>query len=64
MGGAGFHPSTVWVWVKIKPPGDRLSLSWVPFTRVPCWVPIVDPQPYGPEDVSTRHTKRIPAKVL
>ena len=35
----------MWVWVKITPPGDRLFLSWVPFARVPFWVPIFDPQP-------------------
>ena len=35
----------MWVWVKIKPAGDRLFSSWAPFTRVPCWVPMFDPQP-------------------
>ena len=35
-----------WVWVKIKPPGDRRFSSLVPFTRVPFWgYPIFDPQP-------------------
>ena len=33
------------MWVKIKPPWDRRFLSLVPFTRVPFWVPIFDPQP-------------------
>ena len=34
-----------WVWVKIKPPGDRKFWSLVPFTRFPFKVPIFDPQP-------------------
>ena len=38
------HP--IWLWVKIKPPGDRRFWSIFPFTRVPFWAPIVDPQPY------------------
>ena len=29
----------IWVWLKIKPPGDRRFWSMVPFTRVPFWVP-------------------------
>ena len=33
------------LWVKIKPPGDRRFWSLVPFSRVPFWVPIFDPQP-------------------
>ena len=35
--------SSMWVWVKIKPPGgpeDHRSESLFPFTRVPLWVPI------------------------
>ena len=28
----------MWVWVKIKPPGDRTFQSMLPFTRVPFWV--------------------------
>ena len=35
------------VWVKIKPPKDHRFWSMLPLTRVPFWVPIVDPQPYG-----------------
>ena len=31
---------------QIKPPGDHRFYSLVPFTRVPFWVPIFDPQPY------------------
>ena len=34
-----------WVWVKIKPPGDRRFWSRFPFTRVPFEVPIFDPHP-------------------
>ena len=36
----------LWVWVKIKPPGDRRFESLFPFTRVTCWVPIFDPHPF------------------
>ena len=36
----------VWVWVKIKPPGDRRFWSMFPFTMIPFWVHIFDPQPY------------------
>ena len=36
----------IWVWVKIKPPGDRRFWSMFPLTRVPFEVPILDPQPY------------------
>ena len=35
-----------WVWVKVKPPRG-------PFTRVPFWVPIFDPQPHVTEISST-----------
>ena len=31
----------------IKPPGDRRFWSMLPFTKVPFWVPIFDPQPHG-----------------
>ena len=31
---------------KFKPPGDRRFESMFPFTMVPFWVPIFDPQPY------------------
>ena len=41
--------STTWVWVKIKPPGDRRLLSLFPFTRVPVGVPIFVPQPRVPD---------------
>ena len=34
-----------WVWVKIKPPGDRRCWSMFPLARVPFGVPIFDPQP-------------------
>ena len=34
-----------WVWVKIKPLGDRRFWSMFPLTRVPFGVPILDPQP-------------------
>ena len=37
----------IWVWVKIQPPGDRGFWSMLPLTRVPFWVPICDPHPYG-----------------
>ena len=37
---------TTWVWVKIKPPGDRRFWSMFPLTRVPFGgYPIFDPQP-------------------
>ena len=29
----------------INPPGDRRFESMFPSTRIPCWVPIFDPQP-------------------
>ena len=35
-----------WVWVKMKPPGDRRFWSMLPLTRVPFGVPIFDPQPH------------------
>ena len=35
----------IWVWVKIKPQGDRSFKSLFPYTRVPCRAPIFDPQP-------------------
>ena len=35
----------VWVWVKTRSPGDRRFSSLFPFTRVPFWVPILDPHP-------------------
>ena len=35
----------IWVWVKLKPIGDRRFWSIFPFARVPFWVPIFDPQP-------------------
>ena len=44
--GAVTRRSFIWVWVKIKPPGD----SMFPFTRVSFWVHIFDPQPF---DVSS-----------
>ena len=34
-----------WVWVKMKPPGDRRFWSMCTLTRVPFGVPIFDPQP-------------------
>ena len=43
---------TIWVWVKIKPPGDHTFWSMLPLTRVPFWVPIFDPQPYKVERVT------------
>ena len=36
-----------WVWVKSNPPGDRRFWSMFPFTRIPFWVHIFDPQPNG-----------------
>ena len=36
----------IWV-VKTKPPGDRRFWSLLPLTRVPFWVPMFDPQPFG-----------------
>ena len=36
----------IWVWVKIKPPGDRRFWSMFPLTRVPFGVPIFDPLPF------------------
>ena len=38
---------STWVWVNIKPPEDRRFWSMYLFTRVPFWVPIFDPQPFG-----------------
>ena len=44
---AAFEPiGKTWVWVKIKPPGDRRFWSMLPVTRVLFWVPIFDPQPH------------------
>ena len=40
------YPSSIWVWVKIKPPKNHRFYSLVPFTRVPFWVPVFDPQPF------------------
>ena len=40
--GSDRFPST-WVWVQMKPPGDRRLQSLAPFTRVPFWVRISDP---------------------
>ena len=37
--------TAIWVWVKIKPPGDRRFWSMFPLTRVPFWVQIFDPPP-------------------
>ena len=34
-----------WVWVKIKPPGDRRF--WSTYQGKPFWVPILDPPPTG-----------------
>ena len=32
----------IWVWVKIKPPGDKSRFwSMIPFTRIPFWVHIL-----------------------
>ena len=31
----------MWVWVKMKPPGDQMF----PLTRAPFWAPLFDPQP-------------------
>ena len=39
---------SMWVWVKLKPPGDHRFLSLFPFTRVPFW----EPQPC---DVPSTH---------
>ena len=36
-----------WVWVKIKPTGDRRFWSMFPLARVPFWVPMFDPQPFA-----------------
>ena len=36
----------IWVRVNIKTPRDRRCLSMFPFTRVPFWVPIFEPQPF------------------
>ena len=36
----------IWVWVTIKPTGDRRFWSMFPLTRVPFGVPIFDPQPF------------------
>ena len=36
----------IWVWVKIKPPGDRRFWPTLPLVWVPVWVRIFDPQPY------------------
>ena len=44
-----------WVWVKIKPPGDRRFWSMLPLTRVPFWVPILDPLPNGGHSSTTAH---------
>ena len=41
-----FVAEYIWVWVKIKPSGDRRFWSFLLFTRVPFWVPIPDPQPF------------------
>ena len=43
--------TNIWVWVKIKPPGDcgfysLVLFTLVLFTRVPLWVLVFDPQPY------------------
>ena len=35
--------TVIWVWVNIKPPGDRKFSSLVLFARVPFWVPNLDP---------------------
>ena len=35
----------MWVWVKIKPPGDRRFWSMFPLTRVPLWFLIFEPHP-------------------
>ena len=43
---SGVKPN--WAWVKIKPSGDRRFQSMFPFTRVPFWVHIFDPQPFPP----------------
>ena len=49
----GFRLMSRWVWVKIKPPGDRWFWSILPFTRVPLGYPFVthsqiDPFGFGP----------------
>ena len=33
----------IWVWVKIKPPGDRRFWSMFLFTRVPCYLCLTQP---------------------
>ena len=39
-------PILIWVWVKIKPPGDHKFSLFFPSSRVPFWVPTFDPQPF------------------
>ena len=42
--GKRIRGTSIWVWVKIQPPGDRRFYSLFPFTRVPFWgYPIFDP---------------------
>ena len=36
-----------WTWGNFNSAGDRRFWSMFLFTRVPCWVPIFDPQPDG-----------------
>ena len=43
----------IWVWVKIKPPGDYRFWSMLPLARVPFGVPIFDPQPFVGSVVAT-----------
>ena len=44
-----------WVWVKMKPPGDRRFWSMFPLTRVPFWVYIFDPPPTGLGNLNKRY---------
>ena len=39
----------IWVWVKIKPPGDRRFWFMCPFTRIPFWVHVFDHSHSGPQ---------------
>ena len=41
-------PIPRWVWVKINPPENRRFWSMFPFTRIPFWARMFDPQPCVP----------------
>ena len=36
----------IWVWVKMRPPGERRCWSMFSFTGVPIWVRTFDPRPF------------------